>query len=105
MTALTPLLILLVCSPAPIRGAEPPDPISSCVWVRAENDSAVAGCVVDAEKRLLVTCRHVVADREKVDVFFPWHRDGELVAEKRDYLGNRQQLRDLGLLLTGKVVR
>ena len=57
--------------------------LASCAWVRAENDAAGTGFVVDVEKKLLVTCRHVVADRTKVDVIFPWVRDGELVTDRR----------------------
>jgi S1-C subfamily serine protease len=81
-----------------------PAPFASCGWVRAENDGAGAGFVVDVERRWLVTCRHVAADRETVEVFFPWHR-GELVTDKRAYLGNRPALRDRGLLVRGKVLR
>lgn len=80
-------------------------PLESCAWVRAENDGAGSGFVVDAEKRLLITCRHVVADRKKVDVFFPWVRDGELVTDRAEYLRSRAKLRDLGLLVTGTVVK
>src|SRR5262245_39788062 len=80
-------------------------PLRSCVWVRAENDGAGGGFVVDVEKRLIVTCRHVVAERKKVDVFFPWTREGALVTEKREYLGNRPFLRDRGLLCTGTVLK
>jgi S1-C subfamily serine protease len=83
----------------------PPDPLRACAWVRAENDGAGAGFVVDAEKRLLVTCRHVVAERKKVDVFFPWFRGGELVTDRREYLGNRALLRDAGLLVVGEVLK
>ena len=64
-----------------------------------------AGFVVDAGKRWLVTCRHVVADRPAVDVYFPWHRDGRLVTDRADYLGNRPLFRERGLLVTGKVIR
>ena len=86
--------------------APPPEPLpASCAWVRAENDGAGGGFVVDADKRLLVTCRHVVADRKTVDVFFPWVRDGALVTERRDYLGNRPTLREKGLLVTGTVLK
>jgi S1-C subfamily serine protease len=92
------LALLLAALPA-----EPP--LNSCVWVRAENDGAGGGFVVDVEKRLIVTCRHVVADRKKVDVFFPWLRDGALVTDKRDYLRNRPLLRDRGLLCTGTVLK
>ncbi len=86
--------------------AAPTDvPLTSCAWVRAENDGAGSGFVVDAEKRLLVTCRHVVADRKKVDVFLPWMRDGELVTDRREYLRNREQLRERGLLVIGTVLK
>lgn len=85
--------------------AAAPLPFDACGWVRAENDGAGAGFVVDAGRRWLVTCRHVVADREAVDVFFPRHRGGELVTDKHDYLGNRAALRERGLLVRGKVLR
>ncbi len=94
------LLIALALSAAPAH-----TPLASCAWVRAENDGAGAGFVVDAEKRLLVTCRHVVADRKKVDTFLPWHRDGELVTDRREYLRNRAALRERGLLVTGTVLK
>jgi S1-C subfamily serine protease len=83
----------------------PPLPFGSCAWVRVENDAAGAGFVVDAGRRWLVTCRHIVAERAAVEVFFPWHRGGELVTDKRDYLGNRVALRERGLLVRGKVLR
>lgn len=92
------LSLLLAAPPAEL-------PLSACAWVRAENDGAGGGFVVDAEKRLVVTCRHVVAERKKVDVFFPWYRDGALVTDKREYLGNRPLLRDRGLLVTGTVLK
>ncbi|VTT97964.1 serine protease : Serine protease OS=Rhodopirellula sallentina SM41 GN=RSSM_03987 PE=4 SV=1: Trypsin_2: Trypsin_2: TPR_15 [Gemmataceae bacterium] len=85
----------------------PPDVdlLASVAWVRAENDGAGTGFVVDAGKRLLVTCRHVVADRKTVDVIFPWVRGGELVTDRAAYLGNRALLRERGLLVAGKVLK
>src|SRR6266545_1170144 len=80
-------------------------PFGGCAWVRAENDGAGGGFVIDADERLLVTCRHVVADRKKVDVFFPWVRDGELVTDRREYLRNRDTLREKKLLVTGTVLK
>jgi S1-C subfamily serine protease len=80
-------------------------PFLGCAWVRAENAAAGSGFIIDTDKRLLITCRHIVADRKKVDVFFPWIRAGELVTHRRDYLGNRQELRDRGLLVTGRVLK
>jgi S1-C subfamily serine protease len=91
-------LALLLAAPAPA----PPAP---CAWVRAENDGAGAGFVVDADKRLLVTCRHVVADRKRVDVFFPWHRDGELGTDRAEYLRHRDALRATKLLVSGTVLK
>ncbi|MBP3953977.1 trypsin-like peptidase domain-containing protein [Gemmata sp. G18] len=73
--------------------------------MRAENDGAGSGFVVDVQKRLLVTCRHVVADRKKVDVFLPWYRDGELVTDRREYLRNRPALRERGLFVSGTVLK
>src|SRR5438105_12768394 len=96
---------MLVAIAVAVVLAAPPDPSAGCAWVRAENDGAGAGFVIDADKKLLVTCRHLVADRAKVDVIFPWVRGGELVTERREYLGNRQRLRELGLLVTGKVLK
>src|SRR3954469_25632888 len=80
-------------------------PFNGCAWVRAENDGAGGGFVIDADERLLVTCRHVVADRKKVDVFFPWVRDGELVTDRGEYLRNRVTLREQKLLVTGTVLK
>jgi S1-C subfamily serine protease len=89
--------------PAPLRAGDLP--VAACGWVRAENDGAGTGFVVDADRRWFVTCRHVVADRPTVDVYFPWVRGGELVTDRKAYLGNRPLLRDRGLLVTGKVLR
>jgi S1-C subfamily serine protease len=87
-----------------IAGAPEPPP-NAVAWVRAENDSAGSGFVIDADKRLLVTCRHVVADRTEVDVFFQWVRNGALVTDKREYLRNRAELRAAKLLVTGTVLK
>jgi S1-C subfamily serine protease len=80
-------------------------PFVSCAWVRAENDGAGTGFVISVEKKWLVTCRHVLADRKSVDVFFPWRRDSDLVTDRDEYLRNRIRLRELGLLATGKVLK
>ncbi|MDB5312936.1 MAG: hhoA 1 [Gemmataceae bacterium] len=96
---------VVLFTPRSIAVDLPADALSSCAWIRAENDGSGSGFVVDADRKWLVTCRHVVADRDQVDVFFPWHRDGDLVTDKSDYLGNRPFLRDRGLLVTGKVLK
>lgn len=68
-------------------------------WVHARPDGVGTGWLADADRRLLVTCRHVVGDQKKVEVFFP---DGR--AEKAAYLGNRADLRAAGRLIDGTVV-
>ena len=80
-------------------------PFASCAWVRAEDDGAGGGFVVSVEKRLLVTCRHVVGGRKTLDVFFPWYRDGELVTDRAEYLRGRAALRAQGLLVVGTVLK
>ena len=86
--------------------ATPRPPVPAGVaWVRAENDGAGAGFVIDAERKLLVTCRHVVADRKTVDVIFPWVRGGELETDRSAYLGDRVRLRELGLLVSATVLK
>ncbi len=98
----TLVLSLLITLGACIPAGEP---LASCAWMRAENDGAGSGFVIDTDKKLLVTCRHIVADRAKIDVIFPWVRDGELVTDRAEYLRNRLQLRERGLLVTGKVLK
>jgi S1-C subfamily serine protease len=98
-----PLLLLTGAAwPAPLTSLPLPPGVA---WVRVENDSAGTGFVVDAERKLLVTCRHLVADRKKVDVFFPWVGPDGWVTERATYLRNRQHLRGRGLLVTGTVLK
>ena len=79
--------------------------LNSCAWVRAEPDGIGTGCIIDIQKRWLITCRHVVGERKTVDVFFPWHRDGQLVTNRLEYLANREVLSKAGLLIVGKVLK
>src|ERR1700722_11277697 len=97
--------LLLVFAANIARGQSPAQLLTSGAWVRAENDNAGSGFVIDADKKLLITCRHIVAERTTVDVIFPWYREGELTADRREYLGNRLLLRELGLLVRGKVLK
>jgi S1-C subfamily serine protease len=94
------VLAILIAVPTPVSSLVP-----SCAWVRAENDAAGTGFIVDVEKKLLITCRHIVGDRAKVDVIFPWFHNGELVTDRKQYLANRVPLRERGLLVTGTVLR
>lgn len=76
---------------------------ATCVWIRVENDGTGTGFLIDTKQKRLVTCRHLVADRAQVDVFFPWVRGGELVTSRQEYLQNRDRLREAGLLVTARV--
>jgi S1-C subfamily serine protease len=105
---LQPLLLaaILLVFALPRPGlAQPAALLDSCAWVRAENDGAGTGFVLDTGKRLVLTCRHVVADRTKVDLVFPWRREGVLVTDRAEYLRNRLVLREAGLLVSGKVLK
>ncbi len=79
--------------------------VAGCVWIRAENDGSGAGFLVDAKKKWVVTCRHVVGERNRLDVYFAWKRGGSLATEKAEYLANRDLLRERKLLVTGTVLR
>ena len=77
----------------------------SVVYLRADPDGVGAGWVVDTVKKLILTCRHVVGEQTKVEVFFPTFRNGRLRADSSDYLSRRTTLRASGHLVTGKVLR
>lgn len=79
--------------------------LSAVAYVRADPDGVGTGAVIDREKRLLVTCRHVVGERKSAEVFFPWVRNGVLEADREEYLSHRDELRKLGLLVKAKVLR
>ncbi len=87
-----PLLALLLL---------PPDPVRAVAYVRADPDGLGTGVVIDRDKRLLLTCRHVVGERKSAEVFFPDPR----FSEREEYLGRRDELKKLGRLVSGKVLR
>lgn len=80
-------------------------PFPSVVYLRADPDGIGAGWVVDADKKLILTSRHVVGDQATLQVFFPVFRDGRLLANSADYLGRQVKRRESGTLVTGKVLR
>ena len=77
----------------------------SVVYLRADPDGVGTGWVVDAENRLIVTCRHVVGEQTTLEVFFPIFCAGRLLADSGDYLGQRAKRRESGHLVTGKILR
>lgn len=72
------------------------------VWVRAGDRGTGTGFVVDVERRLVVTARHVVGDRETVEVFF--RAPGFLSHHRDEYLSRRTELRVAGRCVTGTVI-
>ena len=95
-TMLAPLVACLCGHAAALPGV---------VYLRSDPDGVGTGWVVDAEKKLVLTCRHVVGEQTKLEVFFPRFRAGRVIAESAEYLGRRAPLRESGALVTGKVVR
>ena len=77
----------------------------SVVYLRADPDGVGTGWVVDADKRWILTCRHVVGEQTKLEVFFPTYREGRLITDSGNYLGRRAKLRESGHLQTGKIIR
>ncbi len=94
------IAFLALLTPSPLVVTLP-----AVAYVRADPDGVGSGFVIDREKRLLVTCRHVVGDRKSAEVFFPWVRNGVLETAREEYLSHRDELRKLGLLVKGKVLR
>jgi S1-C subfamily serine protease len=79
-------------------------PERATVWIRAGDRAVGTGWVADSKNRLIVTARHVVADRETVEVFFRHERDGRAIADRDFYLSERAELRKLGRIAIGKLV-
>ena len=97
------LAIVALNSPA----AEPPTGrelyqkiLPSCAWVLAGPEGRGTGWLVDADRKWLVTCFHVVGDSKSVDVVFSIWRDGRLLADRDDYVADLQKWR-----IAGKVIR
>jgi S1-C subfamily serine protease len=64
-----------------------------------------SGFLVDRERKLIVTCYHVAADEEFMDVYFPAREgDGNLIVDRDYYRRNREALGRLGFYSVGRVV-
>ncbi|MBN2295060.1 MAG: tetratricopeptide repeat protein [Pirellulales bacterium] len=64
--------------------------LKSTAWLRylvkGEGYYEGTGWVVDAEKGLLVTNKHVVGDAKEIEVYFPIEKDGRIVLQQDYYL-------------------
>jgi len=72
--------------------------VRSTVWIMSVKDtgsgvrvSTGSGVLVDRERRLVVTCQHVVGDNSFVDVFFPEFSDGRPIEKREYYLENNKR--------------
>lgn len=70
--------------------------LKSTAWIRfvveGEGSYEGTGWVVDADKGLLVTNKHVVADVDEVEVYFPVEKDGKAALQRDYYLNNVKPL-------------
>lgn len=98
MAILAALLALVPAADSPSVHAR------ATVWIRAGDRATGTGWVVDARRRLVVTARHVVADRESVDVCFLDHPLGHAITDRRHYVADFADLRRRGLAATGRVI-
>lgn len=96
--------VLSLLPSGPIAEAIESIPTRATVWIRAGDRAVGTGWVIDLEKRWIVTARHVLADRETVEVFFQDRRHASAVVHRDHYLSQRDELRKRGRLVTGKVV-
>lgn len=55
-------------------------------------DGTGTGCIVDGDKKRMVTCAHVVGSEREVEVYFPMYRDGKLVTVRKHYKNARPVL-------------
>jgi S1-C subfamily serine protease/tetratricopeptide (TPR) repeat protein len=98
MTFLSVVLWLLLAG-------QPPSPdVLATVWIRAGDRGVGTGWVVDAERRWVVTARHVVGDRESVDVFFLDRFLRHSNTDRQHYVADRADLQKRGLIATGRVL-
>jgi tetratricopeptide (TPR) repeat protein len=66
--------------------------IKGCVGVMTTGGPASA-CVVDVEKRWILTCQHVVGTAEEIELIFPAYKDGRVVQERDWYLKSTPKIR------------
>jgi tetratricopeptide (TPR) repeat protein/S1-C subfamily serine protease len=78
--------------------------VRATAWVSTARGTGT-GWLLDRDRRLLVTCYHVVAEEDRAEVIFPVYRDGKLVTERSYYKENRDSLRESGHLVAGRVVQ
>jgi S1-C subfamily serine protease len=79
--------------------------VRATVWIRAGDRANGTGWVVDVSRRWAITARHVVADRDSVEVYFLDQQFAGPVTDRRHYIADRADLQRRGLAATGRVIR
>ena len=98
------LLVFLCCATVLPADDLPTTLANATGWVRCGDRTSGTGWLVDRERRWLITARHVLADRETCEVFFPVFVDGQRMQQRDYYLSRQKELSTAGLLVKGKVV-
>lgn len=73
-----------------------PETLHGTVWLLSKTASGT-GWVADRERKLVVTCHHVVAGTDTIQVYFPLYKNGQVIADRAYYLEN-------GRPVTGRVL-
>lgn len=97
----TGLLLAALAVPAAARANEAvyQKLLPATVWVRVPGVSTGSGVLVDPNRRWILTNYHVVEQNNKVRIYFPAYKNGELVMERSYYLDN-----DSSLGIDGRVI-
>jgi S1-C subfamily serine protease/Flp pilus assembly protein TadD len=98
MPVLAVLVLLL------LAGDLPSNHVRATVWIRAGDRSVGTGWIVDADRRWVVTARHVIGDRDSVDVHFLDTVFHHSLPDRAHYIADRADLYRRGLVATGRVL-
>lgn len=94
LTAMTLALVLTSAASASEQVYQ--SVLPGTVWVKAVigpgKASFGSGALVDAQRKWVVTNRHVVEDQGHVTVFFPVQKDGDVIADKIFYAVNEPKV-------------
>jgi tetratricopeptide (TPR) repeat protein len=66
--------------------------LKGCAAVLTSGGPA-SGWVVDAGKRWLITCQHVIGTREEVEIVFPAYKNGKLVHDRAWYVQSAPRIK------------
>jgi S1-C subfamily serine protease len=98
---LAAVLLAALCSP--VLHAQMPTPLyttalRSTAWVFTQEGGGT-GCLIDRERRLVLTAAHVVAETTDVTVVFPVYVNGQLIQDRDYYMKQTRSFRIPGRVL------